>query len=234
MVTDWGCGAKSSGGKVALSAMSEYGLLADEGRGDTRTLKLSDRALRILRLTDQGHAEERAVHVREAALAPTVHRDVIRRWPDALPSDAVIGSWLELDRGFYRNSMPDVLRVFRDALAYAGLDKGARIELPLEDESPDEDEEPMTTEALPEVDPGTLRGFSAEQRLHLQQVASQGQRHAQRSGAAALSVDLGGGMIVTIAIPSPMTLDTIDRMKRVGDALRPFMVRDQPRDEPAV
>src|ERR1035437_5342820 len=48
IATHWGYSPKSSGLIQTVAALKSYGLMEDEGRGEARRLRLTERALRIL------------------------------------------------------------------------------------------------------------------------------------------------------------------------------------------
>src|SRR5688572_24804114 len=64
----WGYGEKSSGGLQTVSALKQYGLMLDEGEGDQRKVRLTDRAFRIL-LDEVKDSPARAAALRAAALS---------------------------------------------------------------------------------------------------------------------------------------------------------------------
>lgn len=161
--TTWGYGEKSSGGKQAMGALRKFGLLEDVGGGRSGTVRISDLAHRLVVYTSPEHAAERAELLRKAALAPALYREIIARYPAALPTDAILTAHLEVDRGFNGNVVADVIGVFRRTLAAAGLDKGGTIELPpsATASAEDNDEEiPMPaappTSAAPTVSGGSV------------------------------------------------------------------------------
>src|SRR5437870_2499127 len=67
-----GYSAKSGPGFGVLGALKRFGLLRAEGSGKSR---LSDLALRII-LDEREDSSERDKAVKEAALAPAIHREI--------------------------------------------------------------------------------------------------------------------------------------------------------------
>ena len=117
IVGHWGYSAKSSGGKQALSSLLKYGLLEDSGANQTRRVKLSERALKIL----FGSPEEIRTNLREAALDPALHRILWDTYQGSLPSDETLGRTLLLEHKFNPSSVRDAIASYKDSLVYAGL-----------------------------------------------------------------------------------------------------------------
>ncbi len=216
-VGTWGFGPQSSGGKLAVSALSKYGLIEDEGRGDARTIRLSERGYRILRLSGAEHLDEQMRYIREAALAPPIHREIITKFPGALPTDSVIGRWLEFERGFYAKSVPEVLRVFRSTLAFAGLDRGGKIELPPADTTHAEDHQDVMQTPPPT---SRLASKAAPSETAPIPVVTD---HITRQRSE-FRLPLGDGQLAVLSVPFPMTEPQWARMKRVLEAMKDGIV----------
>ncbi len=129
-VTHWSYTTKSSGGKLTLAALRSFGLLENVGGG----VKLSDRALRII-LDERQPSPERVALIREAALAPAVHRKLWDKYQADLPSQASLRHTLLMEFEFADNAVNDFIREYRETLAFAGLDSSATIETPEEAKS---------------------------------------------------------------------------------------------------
>lgn len=71
-----------------LSALLQFGLLEKAGSGD---VKVTQRAVDILHGLDESDRNEATL---EAAFAPQLFRDIHERFPDGIPSEAVIRSFL--------------------------------------------------------------------------------------------------------------------------------------------
>ena len=110
----------TSHGTRAISALIQYGLIEPVGAGGARRLKLSDSFLNIL-LRGDGDPE-RARLLREAALRPTVYREMFARWGGTLPADGEISNFLLFERRFNPHVVAQLVRDFRDTHAFAGLD----------------------------------------------------------------------------------------------------------------
>jgi hypothetical protein len=118
-VAHWGYSPRSSGGKQTIAALRAYGLLEDV-RGD---LRLTDRAQHIL-VREPGTAG-RSDLLRQAALSPPVFSRLWERYGADLPSDKSLRSYLVLELKFNENAVGDLLRSYRETLAFAELLPGA-------------------------------------------------------------------------------------------------------------
>ncbi|HEX3129632.1 MAG TPA: hypothetical protein VH394_20005 [Thermoanaerobaculia bacterium] len=123
-VACWGYSPRSSGGKQTIAALRAYGLLEDV-RGD---LRLTDRAQHIL-VRESGTAG-RSDLLRQAALSPPVFAKLWERYGADLPSDKSLGSYLVLELKFNENAVGDLLRSYRETLAFAELLPGVQEESP--------------------------------------------------------------------------------------------------------
>lgn len=115
VVACWDYSPRSSGGKQTIAALRAYGLLEDV-RGD---LRLTDRAQHIL-VREPGTAG-RSDLLRQAALSPPVFAKLWERYGADLPSDKSLRSYLVLELRFNENAVEDLLRSYRETLAFAEL-----------------------------------------------------------------------------------------------------------------
>ncbi len=113
-VTHWGYSPKSSGGKQTIAALRAFGLLEGEG-----AVRLTELAVRTL-LEDAGSEGWREL-VRQAALSPPVYATLWERHGADLPSDRNLRAYLVLELGFNENAVGDLLRGYKETLAWAGL-----------------------------------------------------------------------------------------------------------------
>jgi hypothetical protein len=116
----WGYGEKSSGGREARAAMRYYGLISVEGDGETGKVKLTDDALRILLDTREDQTEKKSV-IRRLALTPAIHMKLAEKYSEGLPSDSNIEHFLVFDEGFNPTAAKEVIAVFKETAAYAGI-----------------------------------------------------------------------------------------------------------------
>lgn len=119
-VAHWGYGQKSSGGRVTVSALLQFGLFEDEGQKDDRLVRLTTRALDIL-LAEEGSPTQREA-IRAAASSPKIYKEILDRWPShELPSDATLKSFLLREKDFNPSSVEQFIRNFRETILFAGL-----------------------------------------------------------------------------------------------------------------
>jgi hypothetical protein len=112
-VIPWKYSPTSSGGLQTVAALKSYGLMEDvRVSGKERQIKLTDLALRIL-LDARPDSQERDEYLREAALNPTVSREIWERWPDGLPSDSTLNHYLVLERKFNEATAVGVVKILK-------------------------------------------------------------------------------------------------------------------------
>src|SRR5437870_4860818 len=92
----WGYSASSSGAVQTVAALKQYGLMADEGSGKLRKVKLTELALRIL-LDTRDDSTERTKYIRQAARTPPIVQGIYEKWEGTLPSDASLNHFLVLE-----------------------------------------------------------------------------------------------------------------------------------------
>jgi len=119
-VTHWKFGAKSSGGLLTVAALKQFWLLSDSGNGDDRQVQLTPEAIKIL-LDERATSPERDEIIKAAAIRPTIHADLWKKWGVDLPSDENIRTYLKLDKEFTEGAAAEVLRVYKETLKYAKL-----------------------------------------------------------------------------------------------------------------
>jgi hypothetical protein len=118
----WGYSPGCGPGFGTLAALKRFGLLRSEEPGKSR---LSELALRII-LDEQEGSGERQEAVEQAALTPTIHREIWEKYPDGLPSDAAVHRFLRRDRGFTDAAAERLIKEFRETVTFArlGADRG--------------------------------------------------------------------------------------------------------------
>ncbi len=115
----WGYGAKSSGGRQTLATMKYYGLVDITGEGDSRRIKVSDVALKILRDPREDDTEKRQT-IRRVALTPSAHKLLLDEYPSGLASDGSVQYFL-LESGFNEQAARELLAEFKDTASHIGL-----------------------------------------------------------------------------------------------------------------
>lgn len=175
----WKYSPKSGSGAVAVAAALKFGLVEDEGSGPNRRVKVSDLGLRIVRDTRE-HSPDRDRLLRDAALLPTIHRELWEKYGGSLPSDANLRHALKFEYGFTDVGATEFAREFRSTIAFAGL-VGAE-----DDEALDPADYPTQTEPTPTTSrPATVR--EAGDRVR---VTDEGRATPMRSAAPAAPIVL--------------------------------------------
>ncbi len=128
---NWGYGEKSSGGVQTVSALKQFGLLAEDGDGGgaDRRVKLTERAIKIL-LDEVKDSQDRLMALKQAAMAPKLYAEMFNNWGVHLPSDETIRTFLRRDKGFNDDVLTTVIRSYKDTLEYAQLSKSDTVKDP--------------------------------------------------------------------------------------------------------
>jgi hypothetical protein len=115
----WKYAKNSSGWKQTVSALKYYGLITDSGTKDRRAVRLTDDARRYF-LDERPEVQED--FLRQFALAPRAFSTLWKEWKAAPPAaDNVARTTLKLKFGYAENAAPEVLRIYKDNLAFAKL-----------------------------------------------------------------------------------------------------------------
>ncbi len=113
----WGYDAKSSAVRSTVSALKQYGLIQDEGSGEDREIKLTDRTLDILHPSDP---LQRVAAIQTAALAPKIYADIFAKFPMGIPTqDHIIAAYLLREKDFNRKTVDSFINNFRANLDFA-------------------------------------------------------------------------------------------------------------------
>jgi hypothetical protein len=99
----------SGAARVKVSALRKYGLLEPDGDG----LRVSDQALSLINLPPDD--PEHLAALREAALRPTLFREIHETYGDTPPSDGVLRNYL-LKNEFNHKVADDVIRLYRETM----------------------------------------------------------------------------------------------------------------------
>lgn len=94
----------------ALAALASYGLVERAGKGE---LRVTRRAVAILHSDDKA---ERRAELRQAAFEPDIFRELQERWPDIVPPEDGIASFLRR-QGFNENAIRPVAQAYLDTVA---------------------------------------------------------------------------------------------------------------------
>jgi hypothetical protein len=122
----WGIGVKTGPGIQTIAALGHYGLFEFQGSGEQRSARLTDLAFRIL-LDKQPVSPERDELIRRAALTPRIHAELWKNWPEGLPSNATLETYLVRDRSFSESGARDLIAQYKETIAFAKLGQPANI-----------------------------------------------------------------------------------------------------------
>jgi hypothetical protein len=117
----WQMKAGSSYGKQVAAALKAFGLVEDKGSGDSRSIRVSEAGAKIL-----GSHSDRPKLLREAAIRPSVHKELWTHFNGDFPPDVTLRQYLLFDREgnkFSEGAVDDFLKEFRDTLEFAKLGK---------------------------------------------------------------------------------------------------------------
>ncbi|MEM8739555.1 MAG: hypothetical protein AAGG38_13925 [Planctomycetota bacterium] len=117
----WNYSPTSSSTDKVLGALNAYGLIASEGAGAERTVRLTSRALDIIE-DERDDSPERESAIRAAALDPAIFSEIRREYGGQLPSDATLRTWLVRQRNFNQRSANAVIANYRATIGIANLD----------------------------------------------------------------------------------------------------------------
>jgi hypothetical protein len=96
----WGYKPGSGAGVLTIAALRKFGLIEYIGAGAQRKARLTNLAFRII-LDEREPSPERDEALRQAALTPTIHSEIRRKFPNPpLPSDSTLRHYLVFDRQF--------------------------------------------------------------------------------------------------------------------------------------
>ena len=116
----WGYKAESSTGYSCIAALKKFGLVDEDGIGDSRQVRLSRLALAVL-LDDDRASPERNAALQTAALSPRIHAELWEKYGADLPSDSSLRRFLILEKNFNEASVAEFLEEYKTTVAFAGL-----------------------------------------------------------------------------------------------------------------
>ncbi|HZI74250.1 MAG TPA: hypothetical protein VFD73_09545, partial [Gemmatimonadales bacterium] len=110
-VKAWGYSTLNGASLRVLGALRQYGLLEDPA---PKTVRLSPRALTII-LEEDG-SPDRAMAIREAALAPPVFSELLEHYGGSVPSEGTAVSHLVRNDHFNEDAARSLIAAWRDTL----------------------------------------------------------------------------------------------------------------------
>lgn len=126
----WGFSPTSSSSIKVLAALRYFGLVVLAGQGETETVKISERAYRIL--IDSESSPERQRALQEACLSPRAYKLCWDTWGADMPE--AMRSNLIFEHGFIDSTVDAFLKNYRASLQFAGLLDGSAKEAGVDDE----------------------------------------------------------------------------------------------------
>jgi hypothetical protein len=205
----WGYSPKSGAGLVTLAALKKFGLLVDEGSGAQRKAKVSPLALKII-LDDREESPERDEAIRQAALAPAIHKELWEKYNGNLLSDATMRHFLRMDKSFTDSAADELIREFRETASFAKLTVS----------------DSLTNRGVDTGDQGDGEGEPGVTTLLPEAPAKPGQRPQQR----AVQLPLSATEWVTLQAAFPLSAFAWQQMLRVLEAMKPGLVASDEKD----
>jgi len=151
----WDISAKSSYIAQHLAALSAYGLIEIEGEKDSKKIKVSDLAFKIL-MDKRPDSEEREALIKEAALKPNIFKKIYDKYSTVPPADDTLDYELKTQYGFNPASVTDFIDIFKQTIEFAKVYKSGIIgekDIPIK-----EPEMIPTTDKIPLKDSTLVKG----------------------------------------------------------------------------
>lgn len=232
----WGYSPRSSNTLKTAAALKRFGLVDDVGDGNARQLRLTAFARELLFYADDRSSEKWTQLVQDAALRPTIHREILSHFEDTLPDDRVVVAHLIFERHFNEASAKDFIKKFRQTLEFAGLDGMAGPYPP-----PDRSQPPGSRAASPSVlgAPAFPRAGTGEPQpaSDLRRVDARpygGSIPGPLPGHRAVSIPYSPGQWATLEASFPLTEREWNSLTAMLEAMKPGLVDEgtSPSDEP--
>ncbi|MCK4626395.1 MAG: hypothetical protein KAV00_13840 [Phycisphaerae bacterium] len=119
----WSYKAHGGVGNQTVAALKSYDLIDVDGSGKNRTIKISERAYKIL----ENHPDRKRL-LQESALKPLVYQELWEQYgAGALPDNEIIRHYLKFDRNFNPSSIDGIIGDFRDTFSFVELNIGDKI-----------------------------------------------------------------------------------------------------------
>ena len=102
--------------------MKKFGLVEEleKGTDDERSFKLTEFGIRLVYNPDV-QSGEHITALKQAALLPTIHKELWEKYKDNWPDDKVIERYLVLDRKFNQKYVSGLIEEFKRTIAFANL-----------------------------------------------------------------------------------------------------------------
>ena len=146
VIKHWEYGAKSSGGRLAISALLKYGLFEEVESDKGREVKLSDRAMIVI----VGENEARKNTLKQLALEPKIYKELWEKFGSDLPSEDSLKSKLILEWKFNQAVVQKFIKDYKETISFAGLKEGDKIgEKQINEENEDKNQENLENGIIP-------------------------------------------------------------------------------------
>lgn len=122
----WGFSEKSSSTTTVVAALSQYGLLEDQGVKDARKVSLTPLAEKII-MDKRPESQEKISAIREAAMKPSIFRDIWEKYQSpsvdvhVLVYELTVGRKHSGDAPYSASAAEDIARLYNEVMAYAGI-----------------------------------------------------------------------------------------------------------------
>jgi hypothetical protein len=205
----WGYKSLNGPAALNLAALKKFGLIDYTGAGPDRRARITDLAVEIMANPD-AVARERAI--KEAALLPTIHRELWDEYGPNLPSDDNLAWELTRNRKFTETGAREFIPEYRQTITFAKLSSPDSVapQTPPRDEVEDDDEQPPPPPP-PDERPKHRR-----------------QGGMSQSGVLTIPVPVIGASTITIEGEFPVTEAAWDQFLAVLAAMKPGLVSNEP------
>lgn len=196
--------ARNGASLPIIGALRRYGLLVNQGD----EVRISDEANAIF-LAPQGHPD-RVEGIRRVAMRPALFGEVLRAFPDGLPSDENLIYKLQKDYDFAtEKAAENFVESLRDAVAIAGV---ASASEKADNASGIDAEEP---EQHMQTTPIAIPQAAQEPRI----TPSAMPIHPLLAPTQSRSWDLGDGAVVSLTLPRNLSKGNVAKLKKYIAAL---------------
>lgn len=225
LMEHWNFTPKSSYGLQTVAALLKYALMADEGSGLDRSVKITDLGLSIL--IPENESEKQAA-IREAALYPAIISDVWTYYKGQLPSDGTIKVYLIRQKGFNPRSVDEVIGIIRRTIDFSKLSYGNQTEDEYTSSRIVQDPENMwnsaqLTFAEEKVD------IASQERTSPPQEARSGYS-SEEPQVRTILLPLLEGKWASLQAPFPIGEDDWQQMQSVLSAMKPGLTLPSPQE----
>ena len=117
---DWNISPKSSYLAQHVAAMSAYGLVDIEGEKESRKVKVSDLAFKII-IDKRPDSEDRKALIKESALTPNIFRKIYEGYPSGFPSDHALQYELVTSYKFNPDAVDDFMKIIKQTFSFANV-----------------------------------------------------------------------------------------------------------------